>query len=120
MYHQQQPQKLAKGSRSRSNKQSRPKSAKTAGGSAFRSLKPPPANSSKGFQVYKPQAKKLAPTTAKTVTKKRKIRKGFVNNNAALFPIPNSQGVMMNNFFPALEGGMSHGADQEFPSGSKD
>lgn len=60
-----------------------------------------PAKTVQPYSAYVQKQKRLAPTTAKPLNKKKKKR--------AAAPIASSQGVLMNNFFPALEGGLEEG-----------
>ena len=86
---------------------SRPKSAKTQG-VGIKSLRPASASkksgatmaSYNGFQPYIAKSntqKRLVQAATAKMPKKKKSKKQLLNNLAA-------QGVMMNNFFPALEG----------------
>jgi hypothetical protein len=82
--------------RSRSGKKLRPKSAKT--NSAFRSLKPPSQPKTPGgFSIYVQKSKKLAPATKIQPAKKKKLKK------AVPMGFRGGEGVVLNNFFPALD-----------------
>lgn len=110
------PAKPKKGSRSRSAQKQRPKSAKQA--SAFRTLKPPTATAAakkaNNFQVYTGGAAKSSKKQGQAASGKAaggKKRKAVRKQQPAGY-YPEQQGVLMNNFFPALEGGL-HGPGDE-------